>query len=354
MLESWSADDFSPPSKRTSKPLDFWDPEDPRAVRTIDTVFETDETDRSLLLEATTDQPRDNNHQFTARWSDYDDPVPEHLSSPPAAAKSEPWHDYVPIDAYDPFAQEAPFVIEWPQNARESVATKCANAVLALASVTERERRRLFRRFVELFTDYPHPSSYLAITNLIRQEGASPDDLLAAYDLKQAWIDNPLFSLVLQKGGQVTLTNDRDNQLYWKLAFRLIIQTRGTPPETIIDPSWVEEWLDLPHGDPLRFRFLDYACARLEAFGDGALGGPPTYRRRCNHLETYPAGRLYPRFRYERDSLKDIATVDGYRLANNFSRTALLAGIYVNPIGHYASALKMNESNTSECKEAYD
>ncbi|MGO3927084.1 hypothetical protein [Rhodopseudomonas pseudopalustris] len=354
LLDSWDLEDFAPPPARAPEFFDFWEP------------HSTDPTEASQLLaaskigiEANSPQDADTNHYPPLErnadrqvWFDYWDPLPEARRASLSSVQTASWYDEVVIPAFDPAGHEPPFVLDLPLSSRESVALKCSAAILALAGLIGKAQDRLIGRFVDLFTDYPHPSTYLAIATLIREEDASPDQVLATYDFKKAWNDNPNYSAIRQKRGNLSLIENRDGLMYWRLAFRLVVQTRGTPPETIIDASWIDEWLDLPSGDPLRFRFIDYVCARLQAFEEGALDEPPTRRRPINRLEDPPAGRMYPRFQYGRESLKDIATIDGYQISNNGSRTALLMNTYTNPLGNYSSAInKANTKNTETAEE---
>jgi hypothetical protein len=62
--------------------------------------------------------------------------------------------------------------------------------------------------------------------------------------------------------------------------------------------------LELSIGDPLYWRFIDYAEARIEAFAAGTLDSPVPPRR---HVGSRPA-----------------VTIDGFDIFDNFSRTGLL------------------------------
>jgi hypothetical protein len=94
------------------------------------------------------------------------------------------------------------------------------------------------------------------------------------------------------------------SMLGWARSHRFIIDRKGLPPEAIIDPDWFDDWLELSIGDPLYWRFIDYAEARIEAFAAGTLDSPVPPRRNVRS--------------------RPIVTIDGFDIFDSFSRTALL------------------------------
>jgi hypothetical protein len=88
------------------------------------------------------------------------------------------------------------------------------------------------------------------------------------------------------------------------------MQSRGIPPEQIIDQDWYDDWLNIPYGDPLYWRFIDYIDARIDSVDAGALDTPPTNRRSVSPI-------------------KDIS-IDGFSPFNNFSRTSMLTRGYTD------------------------
>jgi len=87
--------------------------------------------------------------------------------------------------------------------------------------------------------------------------------------------------------------------------------------------------MDLPVGDGLSFQFVSYVAARIDAFDQGALEAPTIDRRN---------------FRW---GTRDLVTIDGFRIVDEYSRTASLTGHYVNPFGSYRSpkAKKQEEAD---------
>src|SRR5712664_3174462 len=110
-------------------------------------------------------------------------------------------------------------------------------------------------------------------------DDATADELVNAFTLKQIWSDVPQFSSFRTKRRDVLIASNKASLLGWTLAVRLVRQSRGVPPEQIIDPDWLHEWLAIPYADPLYWRFIDYVCARIDSVESGALETPPTTRR---------------------------------------------------------------------------
>jgi len=215
----------------------------------------------------------------------------------------EEWSDTIPLPQYNPFASERPFS-RFFQQTRESLAEKRARWILSILGFLNPFRQRfIFGAFTDLFIEYPHHSTFRALSDLALDD-TSADELVNAFALKQIWSDFPLFSSFRTKRRDVLVASNKDSLLGWTLAVRLIRQSRGTPPEKLIDPDWFHEWLAVPYADPLYWRFIDYIRARVEAVDSGALETPPTLRQ-----------FVLP--------LKEIG-IDGFSPFNNFSRTSLL------------------------------
>jgi hypothetical protein len=213
------------------------------------------------------------------------------------------WSESIPLPQYDPFASERPFS-SFFQQTPESLAEKRARWMLSILGFPNPSRQRFtFDAFTDLFIEYPHHSTFRALSDLALDD-ATADELVNAFALKQIWSDFPLFSSFRTKRRDVLLASNKDSLLGWTLAVRLIRQSRGVPPEKLIDPDWFHEWLAVPYADPLYWRFIDYICARVEAVESGALETPPTIRQ-----------FVLP--------LKEVG-IDGFSPFNNFSRTSLL------------------------------
>jgi hypothetical protein len=174
-----------------------------------------------------------------------------------------------------------------------------------LLDIPQAKRRRDFeRQFSELFTVYPHAATFSALADLAL-EGAHADDLWCAFELKEIWASSPAWWSMRRRGSRQPLTPDSGRSILgWARAHRFIVDRKGLPADVIIENDWYDDWLELSIGDPLYWRFIDYAEARIEAFAAGTLESPVPPRR---HVGSRP-----------------VVTIDGFDIFNSFSRTAVL------------------------------
>jgi hypothetical protein len=215
------------------------------------------------------------------------------------------WQDDLRLPGFVPHAAENPFRLDLRAPSGEDKAIQRARWLTSLLDLPQLERRRAFeRRFSELFTVYPHAATFSALADLAL-EGATADDLWCAFELKEIWASSPSWWSMRRRGSRQPLTPDSGtSMLGWARSHRFIIDRKGLPPEAIIDPDWFDDWLELSIGDPLYWRFIDYAEARIEAFAAGTLDSPVPPRR---HIGSRP-----------------VVTIDGFDIFDSFSRTALL------------------------------
>ncbi len=341
MAQNWTLEDFSKVACAPSAAEDFWDP----ALQAMGTTSQTTSAtmDISVALPIAIGPVRPEN---SARGSwDYDDfdgaqqqfvdisDPWEHFLVPaatsPANAEAisdfwepspilaraalptviEDWSENISLPRYDPGASERPFS-GFFQDTPESLAEKRARWILSMLGITNPSRHRfVFDAFTDLFIEYPHHSTFRAISDLALDD-VTADELVNAFTLKQIWSDSPLFSSFRTKRRDVLIASNKASLLGWTLAVRLVRQSRGVPPEQIIDPDWFHDWLVVPYGDPLYWRCIDYICVRIDSVEAGALETPPTTR-----------SFILP--------LKDVG-IDGFSPFNNFSRTSLLMRTYAD------------------------
>jgi len=215
------------------------------------------------------------------------------------------WQADLILPDFVPRAAENPFLLELRAPSREDKANQRARWLVSLLDLPQLGRRRDFeRRFSELFSAYPHAATFSALADLAL-EGATADDLWCAFELKSIWASWPAWWSMRRRGSRQPLTPDNGmTMLGWARSHRFIIDRKGLPPEAIIDPDWFDDWVELSIGDPLYWRFIDYAEARIEAFAAGTLDSPVPPRR-------YVGSR-------------PIVTIDGFDIFDSFSRTGLL------------------------------
>jgi hypothetical protein len=77
---------------------------------------------------------------------------------------------------------------------------------------------------------------------------------------------------------------DGPSLMSWSRALKFIAGRPGLPAEVIIEPDWLLDWYELQYGDPLYWRFVDYAAARVDAYAAGDLDMPNTHRRARPHF----------------------------------------------------------------------
>jgi len=230
-------------------------------------------------------------------WEDFWDPVsPSHNETEVVGVAD--WHTNLPLP-------ENPFRLKLRPPSSEDKAAQRARWLVSLLDLPQPHRRRAFeRRFSELFSHYPYAATFSALADLALEE-ADADDLWSAFELKEIWASSPSWWSMRRRGSRQPLTPDSGmNMLGWARSHRFIMDRKGLPPEAIIDPDWFDDWLELSIGDPLYWRFIDYAEARIEAFAKGTLDSPVPPRR---HIGSRP-----------------IVTIDGFDIFNSFSRTAVL------------------------------
>ncbi len=288
-------------SVRFPAALALWNQEDFAVAPLLNTEFDPWEP---LYVFQVPDSPTSENHPIDVPIpEDFWDPAP--TSSTDIEVNASDWQMDLLLPDFTPHAAENPFRFDIRIPNGEDKANQRARWLVSLLDLPQSERRQIFeRRFSELFTVYPHAATFSALADLAL-EGAVADDLWYAFELKEIWSSSPAWWSMRRRGSRQPLTPDNGmSMLGWARSHRFIRERKGLPPEAIIDPDWFDDWLELSIGDPLYWRFVDYAEARIEAFAAGTLESPVPPRR---HVGSRP-----------------IVTIDGFDIFDNFSRTALL------------------------------
>jgi hypothetical protein len=258
-----------------------------------------------LFVFRVSDTPKAEDHPDWAPVSeDFWDPVSASGTDIEVVSFSD-WQTDIRLPDFIPHAAENPFLLDIRARSSEDKAVQRARWLVSLLDLPQLQRRTVFeRRFSELFTHYPHAATFSALADLAL-EGADADDLWSAFELKEIWASSPSWWSMRRRGSRQPLTPDSGiSMLGWARSHRFIVDRKGLPPEAIVDPDWFDDWLELSIGDPLYWRFIDYAEARIEAFASGTLNSPLPPRRNVG--------------------LRPVVTIDGFDIFDSFSRTALL------------------------------
>ncbi len=261
--------------------------------------------------------------------SDFWDPLTVVARPPTSQGAFDDWSELFPFPAYDPLASENPFSSYVQEDTNDVLAEKRARWILSMLGLTNISRHLfLFSAFTDIFIEHPHHSTFRALSALVLED-TSAEDLLSAFALKQIWNDSPLFSSYRTRRRDVLIASNQSSLLGWTRAVRLIEQSRGVPAEQIINPDWYYDWLNVPYGDPLYWRFIDYVTARIDSVAAGALDIPPTTRR-------------------FNSPIKDVS-IDGFSPFNSFSRTSFLTRGYTD--GWVRGNQKQSRSETDKDAE---
>lgn len=309
MVQPWRTEDFLSVDQRTVESADFWEPRikfSLPAKTSLPPHFEP-----SDFCE-TSQPPRQSTSIDAASGTcafDYWDP----LQASPAeiASAVSDWFEHAALPLYEARASESPFRLVVEPPSVEQIARRRARWLASLLDLpTLRARRSFAKKFEELFDEYPHHNTFRVLSELAL-DGASADDIVTAFQLRQVWAGQPIFWSIRRKGRRGPFLPDAgEKQLGWTRAIRLANLAKGVPADRIIDHDWYEEWFRLPYGDPLFWSFLEYATARLESFSRGVLAVPETLARLEERtLDELKVGTIW---------------IDGYRVGSH-ARTGLLA-----------------------------
>lgn len=275
----WASEDFHPAGAPPLPTFDPWDPlvsvrKDALRAKDLDPPIETPWNPQIAEERAVGRE-----YSSTVNTNpDFWDPLfvcPEN-----AIAIASDWSADIALSEFSPHARENPFELRLYIPTAEHHAQRRSRWLVGLLDIPTAWRRQSFLAlFEQLFESYPHSATFSRLADLAL-EGTSGDDLWLAYELKQIWNANPQWwCFRTARLANPIPALDGQNLMSWSRALTFIDRRPGLPPEGIIEPDWLLDWYDLQYGDPLYWRFLDYAVARIDAYAAGDLDMPNSNRR---------------------------------------------------------------------------
>ena len=311
---SWRHDDFTAPEPPASPSGDFWDlslrshPESEPAPAT------------NVLSDLDAHQAESGGDNFDAAavqiasgdfWSEAP-PAPE-----PDERTAPDWAWTTALPDYHAEAARPLFFLEHRPPRPEDKAEQRARWLSELLDIAEPSRRVLFQqRFAELFFLHSHAATFAALADLAL-EGASPEDLWRAHELRGVWAETPLW-WSMRRGSRGSSPAIGARTLPWTTAFTIVRHRSEFPAEMTVDEDWFAEWYGIDYGDPLYWRFMDYAKARSLAHPESPMAGQAGVE-----TDFFSAQAI---------------TSDGFAIIHSRSRTAHLVPL-IRPIGDNCRAL---------------
>lgn len=159
-----------------------------------------------------------------------------------------------------------PFEIGFRGPTKGETAYKRARWLMELAGplLPKRELSRKLRYFTELFSEYPTPATFRALSNLAI-EGASLDEIEAACRFKCSWDTKSEWWGARFRGRNYI----RSSSLGWTRAL-LWVKLCGGDPADYIEADWPRAWHSLRSNDPDAWSFADFVESNLRQQGAGA------------------------------------------------------------------------------------
>jgi hypothetical protein len=290
----WADEDFATPDLPNAPTADPWSPFSPTAVLADEQFLRVTQEfgERNAADSQSTIQ------SGGSLW--FDETVDVYADE--TALSSPDWIYEISLPNFIPDAARNPFAFDATLPSSEDFARRRARWLVDLLDIAgPRLRSQFSTQFLELFTDFPFASTFSSLADLAIN-GVSPEDIWAAYELKQLWANTPSWWHVRPLGKRQAFPT---RSLSWVRATLFAARRRGIPSEQIIEPRWYDEWLLLSPYDPLYYSFLLFAEARINAFEHGYLDLPDEFQRR--HLIPSPNEN------------------DDFGIVNNASRTGMLA-----------------------------
>lgn len=337
MFQPWSSEDFISAAESRPRSADFWEPDDSLGQSSLKTLPPKPAVRDFWEASWSPAQLETNVADDGACAFDFWDPY-QPQSSKMVRPVSD-WSETIPLPLFDARASENPFRLEEASPQLETITRRCARWLASLLDLPTREaRRRYAAKFEVLFDEFPHHNTFRVLSELAI-EGATAEQILGGFELRQVWQDNPIFWSLRRKGYRGPVVPDGgDKQLGWTKAIRLSDLARGLPAEQMIDHDWYEEWLRLPYGDPLYWSFLEYATARLDSFSNGVLALPESLSRQEGYI---PDDRLRTRPIW----------LDGMKIGS-LARTGILVRLETNsPLNCRKVAKSEDPPNQAEAAE---
>ncbi|MEN3974287.1 hypothetical protein [Emcibacter sp. SYSU 3D8] len=177
-------------------------------------------------------------------------------------------HDQdIDIPDYDADARQSP----WEQAEDDDgpvlwkARLKAATITGLLEIVSVRQRETSLAYLTELFSEFRHSSTYRAIERIAA--GLDFELLQAMAELKRYWTERDEWWAGRYGFGAAPgrMTNGA-SALSWRLAHRVCLARSDEQPQTMIEESWFEEWLNLSRGDEGFLSFVDYVGVKCRGY----------------------------------------------------------------------------------------
>jgi hypothetical protein len=178
------------------------------------------------------------------------------------------WALHAPLPGYSPGARENPFIVNLKPRTAEDIGSRRARWLVSLLDVPEPRRRRdLIRFFEHLFATHEHHATYHALAKLALDEEIRAELLVDSCCFRQNFLERQDWWAV-RHGPTIAYAASGQNLMGWRRALKFV-RMCGGDPSGVIDDDWFHDWMELPHQDPSRMRFVDYLEARLALYAAG-------------------------------------------------------------------------------------
>jgi|TARA_R110002124_G_scaffold92599_8_gene235265 hypothetical protein len=115
----------------------------------------------------------------------------------------------------------------------------------------------------DMFVEFPHPQSYMALLRLILIEKINFHQLKLIVEIKNYWREHPIYWQrrrwnKLESCDAFFESRNGEYALSWKLAFLLFKYRGHYPLEEILPENWVFQWKQNARHKKLSFSFVEY------------------------------------------------------------------------------------------------
>lgn len=274
----WASEDFRSTTAHSPPTFDPWDPLAPDQKDVQETKIFHPQTDPWNPQIAEEGAVGTEYSSAANAILDFWDPV--FVGPDDAIAITSDWSADIALSEFSPHARENPYELRLYIPTAEHHAQRRSRWLVGLLDIPTAPRRQsCLALFEQLFETYPHSATFSRLSDLAL-EGASADDLWLAYELRQIWNATPQWwCFRTARLSSPTPAMDGESLMSWSRALTFVARRPGLPAEVIIEPDWLLDWYELQYGDPLYWRFVDYAAARVDAYAAGDLDMPNTHRR---------------------------------------------------------------------------
>lgn len=181
----------------------------------------------------------------------------------------EEWEGDDPVvDEFDPNAQRR----IWRRTEKDPALAKARGKAASIVSLLDvpraADREAMLLLLAQLFRRLPHPRTYHAIEALA-DEGIAADTLRDAIALRRTWQERRDWWVGRYGWGYAAgPLRSGASALSWRLAARICRTRADHPPETMIDPDWLDEWWQLTPLDEGFYSFPAFLAVKV-----GGLAG---------------------------------------------------------------------------------